>query len=109
MVIQFHAFVTLRSLLILDTTRSPREGELNGREYHFVPLDEFLRLMAQGSFIEYTHCIVLLLFLVTLVSSNYYGTTIEAIQAVSRRGKQCILDLDMEVRSLEAITNSRVS
>ena len=34
-----------------------------------------------------------------LVSSNYYGTTIAAVEAVTQTGKKCILDIEMEVNT----------
>ena len=43
--------------LRIDTSRAPRPGELNGREYHFVSREEFDKLVAEGKFIEHTECI----------------------------------------------------
>lgn len=43
--------------LIEDTSRSPRPGEQNGREYHFVSREEFEKLVAEKKFIEHTQCI----------------------------------------------------
>ena len=45
------------------TTRAPRPGEVNGREYHFVTDEEFDRLVAEGAFYEWAH-----------VHQNRYGT-----------------------------------
>lgn len=96
-------FSVSRSCLItleftLDTNRAPRAGEQNGREYHFVSRGEFEKLVAEGQFIEHTQC--------TShgsgadeVSSNYYGTTIAAVEAVGQTGKTCILDIEMDVRT----------
>jgi len=42
--------------LIEDTSRNPRSGETNGKEYHFVSRNEFERLVSEGKFIEYTQC-----------------------------------------------------
>ena len=39
-----------------DTSRSPRAGETDGKEYHFVSRNEFEKLVAEGKFIEYTQC-----------------------------------------------------
>ena len=41
---------------MVDTSRAPRPGERNGKEYHFVTRDEFEKLIAEGKFIEYTQC-----------------------------------------------------
>ena len=42
-----------------DTSRSPRAGETDGKEYHFVSRSEFEKLVAEGKFIEYTQCMQL--------------------------------------------------
>lgn len=36
------------------TTRGPREGETDGVEYHFVSVERFERMIAEGAFVEYT-------------------------------------------------------
>jgi|SRR5579859_4049770 len=41
---------------MVDTSRAPRKGEENGREYHFVSREEFEKLINEGKFIEYTQC-----------------------------------------------------
>lgn len=43
----------------------------------------------------------------TIVSSNYYGTTIAAVEAVAQTGKTCILDIEMEVKALLVVVNIR--
>jgi guanylate kinase len=83
---------------ILDTSRAPRAGEQNGREYHFVPREEFEKLVAEGKFIEHTQCTSYYCE-ADEVSSNYYGTTIAAVEAVGQTGKICILDIEMDVRT----------
>lgn len=69
-----------------DTTRSPRAGEQNGREYHFVSKDEFRNLIDQSAFIEHA-----------VFSGNNYGTSIAAVKDVASKGRICILDIEMEV------------
>src|SRR6188768_4330284 len=51
-------------LSISFTTRSPREGEVNGRDYHFVDRPTFEKMIAAGDFLEYAN-----------VYGNYYGTS----------------------------------
>ena len=51
-------------LSISHTTRAPRPGEENGREYHFVTVEEFEAMKARGDFLESA-----------LVHGNYYGTS----------------------------------
>jgi len=41
---------------MVDTSRAPRKGEENGREYHFVSRAEFEKLVKEGKFIEHTQC-----------------------------------------------------
>ena len=55
---------------ISHTTRPMRAGEANGRDYHFVARDEFLRLVAQGAFVEHAE-----------YAGNLYGTSWAALDA----------------------------
>ena len=54
----------LIKLSISHTTRAPRAGEVNGREYHFVSKDKFETMIAAGEFLESA-----------LVHGNYCGTS----------------------------------
>lgn len=67
---------------VSHTTRSPRQNEQNGREYHFVTRDEFTELIAAGAFLEYAE-----------VHGNLYGTSKTEIERAA--GAQGILfDID---------------
>lgn len=69
-----------------DTTRGPRPGEANAKDYHFVTVDEFKDVIAKDGFIEWAQ-----------FSGNYYGTSIAAVRDVSDlQKKTCILDIDMQ-------------
>lgn len=68
-----------------DTTRKPREGELDGREYHFTSKDQMLESIKNGEFIEYTS-----------FSGNYYGTSKKSVKDVQDKGRICILDVEIE-------------
>jgi hypothetical protein len=70
-----------------DTTRGPRPGEINGKEYHFVTREQFLALVDAGGFIEHA-----------VFSKNLYGTSVKAVKDVATLGKRCILDIDAQVR-----------
>lgn len=72
---------------VSHTTRSPRAGEENGREYHFVTRDEFEKRIGQGNFfIEHAQ-----------FGSNLYGTSFGAVEDVQKTGERtCILDIEME-------------
>ena len=80
-----------------DTSRNPRPGETNGKEYHFVSRSDFENLVSEGKFIEYTQCKLSHNSVAEVVSHNYYGTTIAAVEAVAQTGRKCILDIEMEV------------
>ncbi|WEW55638.1 guanylate kinase [Emydomyces testavorans] len=69
----------------IDTTRAPRPGEQDGREYSFTNKDAFLKLVDEGGFIEYAQ-----------FGGNYYGTSTKAVKDIAERGKVCILDIEME-------------
>lgn len=74
---------------MLDTTRSPRPGESNGIQYHFVTRTEFEDLIKQDAFIEHAQ-----------FSGNYYGTSIRAVEDVAKvGGRRCVLDIDSQVSS----------
>lgn len=70
---------------MVDTTRKPREGEQDGREYHFVTHDQFEWMIDEDKFIEHTK-----------FASNFYGTSKQAIEDVQKEGKCCVLDLDWQ-------------
>lgn len=67
------------------TTRPPRAGEVNGRDYHFLARDEFERRVAAGRFLEHA-----------VVHDNLYGTPREPIEALLREGRCPLLDIDVQ-------------
>ena len=67
------------------TTRSPRRGERDGREYHFVSPDEFRSKVRTNFFAEH--------FKVHLYQ---YGTPRQPIDAITRRGGVMLLDVDVQ-------------
>lgn len=69
-----------------DTTRSPRPGESNGKDYHFVNVDDFKSLISDGAFIEYAE-----------FSGNFYGTSFATVDSVQQQGRRCILDIEVQV------------
>ncbi|KAI3403295.1 GUK1 [Candida oxycetoniae] len=70
---------------ISNTTRQPRVGEVDGKDYHFTTVEQFKKLIEEGKFIEWAQ-----------FSGNYYGTSIKAVEDVLKQGKICILDIDMQ-------------
>ncbi|HLH09782.1 MAG TPA: guanylate kinase [Terriglobales bacterium] len=67
------------------TTRKPRGSEQNGREYSFVSREEFERMIANDEFLEYAD-----------VFGNYYGTARRFLQDAKNRGKDLVLDIDVQ-------------
>jgi guanylate kinase len=67
---------------VSHTTRSPRENELDGREYHFVTRAAFEDLIQAGAFLEWAE-----------VHGNLYGTSREEIER-SRGARGIIFDID---------------
>jgi len=67
------------------TTRKPRGGELNSREYFFVDEAAFERMIAGDEFIEYAK-----------VFDHYYGTARAYLEEALAEGKDLILDIDTE-------------
>src|SRR6185503_6872759 len=77
------------------TTRAPRNGELNGREYFFVTKDRFDEMVAAGDFLEWAH-----------VHSKLYGTARQQVVREIAEGHDIILEVDVQgaasVRTLMA-------
>ena len=73
------------ALSISATTRSPREGEADGREYFFKSVEEFERMIAEDALIEYA-CYV----------GNYYGTPRAYVEEQLSRGRDVILEIEIQ-------------
>ena len=69
-------------LSISATTRDPRRGEEDGRDYHFLSEQEFERRLAAGDFLEHA-----------LYAGNYYGTLKDE---VDRAGGNLVLEIEIE-------------
>lgn len=67
------------------TTRKPRPGEINGRDYFFVSEDDFLQLKEKNFFAEWAK-----------VHNHYYGTPKEQILKNLKQGKDIIFDIDVQ-------------
>ncbi|MDD5399753.1 MAG: guanylate kinase [Sulfurimonas sp.] len=70
---------------ISTTTRSIREGEINGVHYHFVSEEEFKKDIEDEFFLEYA-----------FVHGNYYGTSIKPVKEALKTGKLVIFDIDVQ-------------
>jgi guanylate kinase len=72
-------------LSISHTTRTPRPGEIDGQNYHFVSREAFLELAGQGGFLESAE-----------VHGNLYGTSQAWISARRNEGKDILLEIDWQ-------------
>lgn len=72
-------------LSVSYTTRAPREGEIDGREYHFIDLRAFLAMRDAGEFTEWAQ-----------VHGNYYGTSKIWLQSQLDAGQDTVLEIDWQ-------------
>ena len=72
-------------LSVSYTTRAPRPGEADGREYHFVDERTFVEMERRGEFLESA-----------LVHGNRYGTSRRVIEASLARGEDLVLEIDWQ-------------
>ena len=72
-------------LSISHTTRAPRSGEQDGREYHFIAVPDFLAKTRSGDFLEWAE-----------VHGNYYGTSKSWIEAEMTAGRDVLLEIDWQ-------------
>jgi len=72
-------------LSVSYTTRPPRAGEVDGREYHFVSQEKFQEMSAAGAFLESA-----------LVHGNYYGTSQPWINDQRAAGADILLEIDWQ-------------
>lgn len=70
---------------ISATTREPRNGELNGKDYYFITRDEFLHKIAAQQFIEFEE----------VYSGTFYGTLRSEVQRIWNTNKHVVFDLDV--------------
>ncbi len=72
-------------LSVSYTTRVPREGEVDGREYHFVSREAFESMIAAGDFLEHAN-----------VYGNYYGTSRRWIESELAGEHDVLLEIDWQ-------------
>ena len=73
------------ALSISATTRNPREGEENGREYFFITTEEFEKLIAEDGLIEHAKYV-----------NNYYGTPRKYVEEKLSQGIDVILEIEIQ-------------
>ncbi|MDR3331010.1 MAG: guanylate kinase [Synergistaceae bacterium] len=67
------------------TTRSVRQGEVEGKDYHFVTRESFKALIVEEAFLEWAE-----------VHGNYYGTRKSDVEASLDRGEDLVLEIDVQ-------------
>ena len=67
------------------TTRAPRKGEVNGRDYHFVNEEQFIQMRNAGAFAEWAS-----------VHEFYYGTPRAPVDDAITQGRDLLLDIDVQ-------------
>lgn len=67
------------------TTRAPREGEVDGRDYTFLSREEFGRRRARGEFAEWAE-----------VHGNLYGTPLAPVRDLLAHGRDALFDIDVQ-------------
>ena len=67
------------------TTRTPRPGEINGRDYHFLTREEFERRLAAGDFLEHAE-----------VHGNLYGSLKSEVLTHLDAGSDVVMDIDVQ-------------
>lgn len=77
--------ITDLAVSISHTTRSPRSGERDGRNYHFVSASEFQKLIESEALFEHAK-----------VFGNFYGTSKRAVEAQLASGIDVILEIDWQ-------------
>ena len=72
-------------LSVSFTTRSPRQGEVNGRDYNFVAPREFTRMIEAGELLESAE-----------IYGNHYGTSQKWVEAEFAHGRDVLLEIDWQ-------------
>ncbi len=72
-------------LSISYTTRPPRPGEVNGKNYHFIDIPAFTAMRTQGEFLEWAE-----------VHGNFYGTSRSALAQQLGNGRDLVLEIDWQ-------------
>lgn len=73
------------SYSISCTTRAPRAGEVDGTDYHFLSVDEFIQRRDRGFFAEWA-----------AVHGNFYGTPLVPVMETLKSGKDVLFDIDVQ-------------
>ena len=72
-------------LSVSETTREPRPGEVDGREYYFLTKEKFLEMIEKDEFLEYAQ-----------YADNYYGTPKKAVEDMLNEGYNVFLEIEVQ-------------
>lgn len=72
------------SLSISATTRPPRKGEIDGKDYYFLSVETFKKMVDQGAFLEWAQ-----------YALNYYGTPRHHVETQIQAGQKVILEIEV--------------
>ncbi len=70
---------------VSHATRTIRPGELDGRDYHFIGIQQFEKMVEEDAFLEHAR-----------VFDNYYGTSQRGVEVLLQQGKNVILEIDWQ-------------
>ncbi|MCR5800395.1 MAG: guanylate kinase [Lachnospiraceae bacterium] len=73
------------ALSVSMTTRAPRPGEIDGKDYFFVTVEEFEKSIAEGKLVEYARYV-----------DNYYGTPADYVFEQLKKGKNVLLEIEIQ-------------
>lgn len=73
------------ALSVSATTRPPRPGEVDGKDYHFVSVETFQQMVAAGQFLEHAR-----------VFDNFYGTPRQPVEDTLAAGRDVLFDIDWQ-------------
>lgn len=71
------------SYSVSATTRAPRKGEIDGKDYFFITIDRFKEMIANDEMLEYAE-----------IYGNYYGTPKPYVMNILDQGKDVVLEID---------------
>ena len=70
---------------VSHTTRKPRQGEVDGRDYHFASRERFEGMIKNGQFLEWAQAY-----------GHYYGTSGSTVDSMTKEGVDVLLDIDVQ-------------
>jgi guanylate kinase len=83
------------SFSVSATTRTPRPGEVDGQDYHFLPEQRFKQMVAGGEMLEHAH-----------VFGHFYGSPAAPVRAAIDEGRDVLFDVDWQ--GAQQIRNSEL-